>query len=414
MVPRRSLQAPRARLRRADRELGVAAIRRGCVWRAALLLTLAGCEVGSPGISIGHHTARDTGAGGAVDVPVHAPVNVPIDVPSAGADGGAQGEPPPVSIPGTGCILAADSRDESYAIGAAARLEGGLRLEAGPSGNCLTPQVSAPGGAPTVEQRSCAAQPNQIWQVRPATSGWFSLVNLERADCLDVSGGDSAPGTPVIVSGCDQSVNQEWQAICAGNDTWQIVSHLGGLALQVTDASRQGGAVLVQEVVQGLPEQAFRVTLRLHAYWSLVDTSEEVGQPWRFSEGPVDETWASPSFDDSSWSEALGPFGDDAAEVSPRGTRWQSPEIWLRRGFSFDPPKGPLSLRVYHRGNTQIYLNGVEAFSGVGPPGGYRVSEVSAEALASVVPGFNVLAVHSLTGDAGAFVDAGLGVFDFP
>ncbi len=407
---RPSLQAPTARLRLADLEPGVAETRRRCAWGAALLLTLTACEVGAPGILIGHHTPRDSGVGGAVDVPI----DVPIDVPPTGAGGGAVGEPPAVSTPTTGCTLTAGLGDESYAIGDAARIRGVLRLEAVPSGNCLAPQDRAPGGAPAIEQRGCAQEPSQIWQVGAATSGWFSLVNLERADCLDLSGGDSSPGTPVIVSGCNQSVNQEWQAICAGDDTWKIFSHLSGLVLQVTDGSIEGGAALVQQVDQGLSEQAFRITLRAQAYWSLVDTSEEVGQPWRFSEGPIDETWASPFFDDSSWGEALGPFGDDAVEVLPRGTHWQSPEIWLRRGFSFELPASPLSLRVYHRGETQFYLNGVEAFSNVEPPGAYRVSEVSAEALAALVPGFNVLAVHSRASDARAFVDAGLGFFQFP
>ncbi len=353
----------------------------------ACLFVCASCGFGDADIVIGHH-AEATGAAGSS---VGGSMN-----PSSGA-----------------CTLPGASGDATYAVGEAGQLEGALRFKAFHSGKCIAPRDCAPHGEHAVEQRSCVAEPCQIWQTRTIEPGWFSLMNMESVDCLDDSGSNLPDGNPIIASDCHLHRNQQWQAICAGDDRWKIVSRESGKLLTVSGGSPDDGAALVQQTDEGLAEQTFRLTLRSQAYASILETSEVMAQTWRVSTELVAADWASPAFDDSSWVDAPGAFGDNSGELGAGGTRWVTPDIWLRREFLVDVEPQRLTLRVHHHGDTQIYLNGVQAFSALGRVNAYRTSDVPAEALANVTLGRNVLAVHSSLSSSGALIDVGLGVFDF-
>ena len=99
-------------------------------------------------------------------------------------------------------------------------------------------------------------------------------------------------------------------------------------------------------------------------------------------------------------------------------TSWKTPNLWLRREFTLGaltPAElAQVVLNVSHRGDCEIYLNGVLAAKLAGRTSTYVMEPLSDEARAALIPnGPNVLAIqcHEATGPrarGSQFIDAGL------
>ena len=92
-------------------------------------------------------------------------------------------------------------------------------------------------------------------------------------------------------------------------------------------------------------------------------------------------------------------------------TLWKSKSIWIRR--TIDIPQGfkpeNLKLNLSNDDDVKVYLNGVLAYS-CGPcyRSGYDLFNISPEALKSLKPGKNTMAVHCINPQGGGFIDVGL------
>lgn len=140
-----------------------------------------------------------------------------------------------------------------------------------------------------------------------------------------------------------------------------------------------------------------------------VGTAETGGRMWRFTTTrPVDE-WTRTGFDDKDWRKGKGGFG---ALDTPRaiiGTEWRTSDIWLRRVFVL--PEGKLEtpvLRMHHDEDAEVFLNGTLAASVRGYSVDYRHYPILLDALETLKPGTNLLAIHCHQTTGGQYIDAGL------
>lgn len=148
---------------------------------------------------------------------------------------------------------------------------------------------------------------------------------------------------------------------------------------------------------------------RLQAGATLVPTAPEASADWRYTTDVPATGWQNAAFDDSAWQIGPGGFGAGDVGEGKIGTPWTTSDIWLRR--TFDLPAGgakdPL-LVIEHDEDTQVYLNGVLAWSGTGYTTGYEAVVLSPQAAAALKPTGNVLAVHCHQTTGGQYIDVGL------
>jgi hypothetical protein len=141
----------------------------------------------------------------------------------------------------------------------------------------------------------------------------------------------------------------------------------------------------------------------------VVNTSRRTGQNWRYSLKRPPKDWMQPSFDDQKWKTGQGGFGKQGTPSLRLGTDWITQDIWLRRIFKLkEIPTDALKLSLLYDEDTEVYLNGVLAFSVKGFSKTYRDVSISSEALKSLKKGDNLMAVHCWNEGGGQAIDVGL------
>jgi len=185
---------------------------------------------------------------------------------------------------------------------------------------------------------------------------------------------------------------------------------------QITDVEIEiNGLITYDRAVIKADVERIRMSNQLFArtYETVVPTSEQTPQMWRYTTTAPSGSWTSAAFDDSSWSEGAGGFGTDGTPGAIVGTVWDTPDIWLRRTFT----AGTLSAadleklvwRLHHDEDVDIYLNGTPVLSATGYTSTYVPVTASAEAKAALLGGaVNTLAVHCHQTGGGQYIDAGL------
>jgi len=144
---------------------------------------------------------------------------------------------------------------------------------------------------------------------------------------------------------------------------------------------------------------------------TLVPTSRETAQTWRYTTDKPADGWQEPGFSDSPWKEGPGGFGEPTTPGSRVRTSWKTPDIWLRR--SIDVPShaaGSLTLNIHHDEDAEVYLNGVQVFAAKGFLTDYSLVPLDERAAAALKPGKNVIAVHCHETRGGQYIDVGLSV----
>jgi hypothetical protein len=141
----------------------------------------------------------------------------------------------------------------------------------------------------------------------------------------------------------------------------------------------------------------------------VVPTSKEKGIVWRYSlEKPAGD-WFKPDFDDSAWKGGQGGFGTKGTPGAVVRTQWKTSDIWLRRDFELPETKlASPHFQVHHDEDVEIYLNGILAAKAPGFTTDYEELPISAEALATLKPGKNKLAVHCKQTTGGQYIDVGI------
>ena len=166
------------------------------------------------------------------------------------------------------------------------------------------------------------------------------------------------------------------------------------------------------DITSGLP--ATEPSAAALNFRTIVPTSEEEGQTWRYTFTAPPSTWQQKGFDDSKWRAGRGGFGMlGAPNTGQIGTSWSTPDIWMRRTFN----PGQLSaaqlarigVRFYHDEDVEIYINGTLVYSEGGWTHSYLRRPLNFEARKAILPNAeNVLAVHCRQTGGGQYIDVGL------
>lgn len=138
-------------------------------------------------------------------------------------------------------------------------------------------------------------------------------------------------------------------------------------------------------------------------------TSEGAGIEWKYTTEKPADGWFKPDFDDSSWKAGKGGFGTAGTPGAVVGTKWNSPDIYLRRTFELTNAQfNDLQLRLHHDEDAEVYINGVQAASCGKFVSEYGQVAISKRAMATLKKGVNTLAVHCKQTTGGQYIDAGL------
>lgn len=131
---------------------------------------------------------------------------------------------------------------------------------------------------------------------------------------------------------------------------------------------------------------------------------------WRFTTEEPAAGWEEAEFDAGAWRQGKAGFGSRQTPGARLGAEWTTREIWLRREFDLTeaPDVRRLQLYIYHDEDAQVYLNGVLAATCTGFNGQYETLPIREQALASLKPTRNTLAVHCEQTTGGQYIDVGL------
>lgn len=120
--------------------------------------------------------------------------------------------------------------------------------------------------------------------------------------------------------------------------------------------------------------------------------------------------WNQPDFDDSSWQEGVGGFGNGRAWNAIPHTPWKTEDIWLRRQIQLkEIPKGEVALLIYHDDAAEVYVNGHAVNPLQGADNHYRILPLSRTEKTSLKIGENLIAIHCHNHEnTPGFVDFGI------
>ena len=141
----------------------------------------------------------------------------------------------------------------------------------------------------------------------------------------------------------------------------------------------------------------------------VVPTSRESAQTWRYMTEKPAQGWEKAAFDDISWKEGPGGFGEPTTPGSKVRTSWKTPDIWLRCSFELAEakPEG-LALLIHHDEDAEVYLNGTLIAAVKGFVTDYSLIPLDEKAAAALKPGKNTFAVHCHQTGGGQYIDIGL------
>jgi len=150
----------------------------------------------------------------------------------------------------------------------------------------------------------------------------------------------------------------------------------------------------------------------LHLKWeTLLPTSREAPQDWRYTLDEPAEGWFRPGFDDTGWQEAKGGFGRAETPGAVIGTTWETKDIWLRRTFEVEDAEFEhAALDIHHDEDAEVYINGKKVCALGGYTTDYEACEATQALRKALVSGENTLAVHCHQEVGGQFIDVGISV----
>ncbi len=142
---------------------------------------------------------------------------------------------------------------------------------------------------------------------------------------------------------------------------------------------------------------------------TIVPTSQQQGQQWRYTTNKAADGWEKEGFDDSSWQQGQGGFGTKDTPGTVVRTEWNTPDIWLRRTFELKDKKfSDLRLSIHHDEDAEVYINGEPAAKLTGYTTNYIQSAISEKAQKALRTGTNSLAVHCHQTSGGQYIDVGV------
>jgi endoglucanase len=136
----------------------------------------------------------------------------------------------------------------------------GYRIVVKHSGQCLDVQGGNTASGTPLIQWPCHNGSNQRWTFKDMGDGTYSVISDASGKCLDVEGGSRQPGARFIIWPCHGGDNQRfsWQDPVDG--WYLIVAKHSGQCMDVQGASMQPGAPVIQWPCHGGDNQRWAVT----------------------------------------------------------------------------------------------------------------------------------------------------------
>ncbi len=189
---------------------------------------------------------------------------------------------------------------------------------------------------------------------------------------------------------------------------------------ELTDVMTEvNGLMTYDRIAKVSPQQLRQVnTFQFPApsYKAVLPTSEGGGQRWSYVTVKPAGDWSNQDYDDSQWQQGNGAFGNQGDHI---GTKWSTPDIWLRRRFNpgaLTPEQlQNLVLTELHEGNMDVTINGVAMQPQHGNNRAFEkryehrpLSHAMRQAVRSNAD--NVIAVHCHANKDEQYFDAGLSI----
>lgn len=141
---------------------------------------------------------------------------------------------------------------------------------------------------------------------------------------------------------------------------------------------------------------------------TVIPTSQQKGQTWKYTFDQPAEGWQEANLDDSNWKEGPGGFGTEGTPGATIGTTWNTPDVWLRKTVTLPEGLQQPALRLHHDENVQVFLNGKRIANRRGYVTDYILLPLDEEAKKALKAGENVIAVHCHQTGGGQYVDVGI------
>jgi hypothetical protein len=145
----------------------------------------------------------------------------------------------------------------------------------------------------------------------------------------------------------------------------------------------------------------------------VVPTARHSAALWRYTTNTPPADWVKPEFAATGWNKGYASFGTIGTPGAVVRTRWDTPDIWLRREIALpETTYKNLQLFVDHDEDVEVYFNGILAATAQGFTTDYIPLDIRPSALALLQPGAKItLAVHCHQTVGGQNVDVGLASF---
>jgi hypothetical protein len=142
---------------------------------------------------------------------------------------------------------------------------------------------------------------------------------------------------------------------------------------------------------------------------TLVPTSQQTGQSWRYTTIEPRIGWYRAGFSDSGWQDGKGGFGTEGTPGAVVGTEWNTPGIWMRRTFELASTKlNSPQLLIHHDEDAEVYINSQLVAKLKGYTSGYIQFRLDEKKQKTLKVGTNSLAVHCTQTEGGQYIDVGL------
>lgn len=192
----------------------------------------------------------------------------------------------------------------------------------------------------------------------------------------------------------------------------------GAVYTQITDVETELNGILTYDraAFKTDPKKLRKLNLdainRQLLLTDVLPNSRKGAQSWKYTLATPGASWYQPSFDDSVWQQAKGPFASEGTPSIRVQTPWTSSDIWLRRKFALGPLSAAdlksLVFNLYHDEDCEIYINGVLAASIKGYAT-YTIAPINDAGKKALIPnGMNTLAVHCHQTEGGQGIDVGI------
>ncbi|HEX2971409.1 MAG TPA: DUF1793 domain-containing protein [Tepidisphaeraceae bacterium] len=138
-----------------------------------------------------------------------------------------------------------------------------------------------------------------------------------------------------------------------------------------------------------------------------IDVVKPASTTWRYTTQKPAEGWFGSQFNDSTWKQGLGGFGQEGTPGAIVKTQWTSSDIWLRSEITI--PEGNyhgLQLNLHHDEDAEVYLNGQLAAKVTGYTSDYESVAVGRGIV--LKPGTYQVAIHCHQTEGGQYIDLGI------